>query len=292
MNLLQEPAFAPVVAGIAAFAIWYWALVMPARRADRAARAAAAEESTAPAPVPAERHWVEGRAFNFAGIAAWIVVWALGGSDGMAFAAFAIVLGSVSTARSRIRARRAEREERDILDAVSTAATGLRAGIPLSGVMQILAAEARGEPGRAFREIARRESMGQEFVGAVERVLVRSRLVALRTFGLALVVHSAAGGNLSGAADRIARSLIDRSRMRRRTRTILAYGVFAANFLAVAPVLAFVFLSVQLEEYTSLMLEQRIGHLLLGMAAALVAVGLVWVRRMSSFDRLNDGGAR
>lgn len=291
MSLLANPWAVPVLSGLIAMAIWYWALVMPALRAERARNAAEGERGGAPAP-PSERHWIEHRAFNFAGIAAWLAVTLLGGSEGLAFASFAVAFGTVSVVRSRIRAQRAEREERDVLDAIGTAAVGLRAGIPLAGVLQILAAESRGEPGRAFREVARRESMGQDFPGAVERVLVGSRLVALRMFGLALLVHASAGGNLSAASDRIARSLIDRARMRRRTRTILAYGLFAANFLAVAPVLAFVVISVQLEEYSDLMLNQPIGHLLLGIAATLVVVGLVAVRRMSSFDRLGEGGIR
>jgi Flp pilus assembly protein TadB len=80
--------------------------------------------------------------------------------------------------------------------------------------------------------------------------------------------------------------------MRRRSRTILAYGIFAANFLAIAPVLSFLVISLQLEEYSDLMLNQPVGHLLMGMAAALVVVGLVTVRRMSSFERLEEGGLR
>ena len=288
MSVLEGPWAVPALAALIAAATWYLAFVRPALRTERSS---APKDGATDGPPP-ERHWIEGRPFNFAGIAAWLLVTALGGSDGLAFAAFALAFGTVSVARSRIRARRAEREERDVLDAIGTAAVGLRAGIPLAGVLQILAAESRGEPGRAFREVSRRESMGQDFGGAVERVLVGSRLVALRMFGLALLVHASAGGNLSAASDRIARSLIDRARMRRRTRTILAYGIFAANFLALAPVAAFLVIAFQLEEYADLMLNQPIGHLLVGMAATLVVVGLVSVRRMSSFDRLGEGGLR
>jgi tight adherence protein B len=291
MSLLQNQWLVPVLSASIAMAIWYWAIVMPAVRAERAMAASEGDGTSAPVAA-AERHWVEGRAFNFAGLAAWLLVTVLGGSDGLAFASFAVSFGAVSVARSRIRARRAEREERDVLEAIGTAAVGLRAGLPLAGVLQILASESSGEPGRAFREVARRESMGQDFAGAVERVLVGSRLMALRMFGLALLVHASAGGNLSAASDRIARSLIDRARMRRRSRTILAYGIFAANFLAIAPVLSFLVISLQLEEYADLMLNQPVGHLLMGMAAALVVVGLVTVRRMSSFERLEEGGLR
>jgi tight adherence protein B len=291
MSLLQNQWLVPVLSASIAMAIWYWAIVMPAVRAERAMAASEGDGTSAPVAA-AERHWVEGRAFNFAGLAAWLLVTVLGGSEGLAFASFAVSFGAVSVARSRIRARRAEREERDVLEAIGTAAVGLRAGLPLAGVLQILASESSGEPGRAFREVARRESMGQDFAGAVERVLVGSRLMALRMFGLALLVHASAGGNLSAASDRIARSLIDRARMRRRSRTILAYGIFAANFLAIAPVLSFLVISLQLEEYSDLMLNQPVGHLLMGMAAALVVVGLVTVRRMSSFERLEEGGLR
>jgi Flp pilus assembly protein TadB len=291
MSFLQAPWVVPAASALIALAIWHWALVRPALRAERASAVADGAAAGVDAPPP-DRHWIEGRPFNFAGIVAWLAVTGLGGSEGLAFASFAVAFGTVSVIRSRIRAQRAEREERDVLEAIGTAAVGLRAGIPLAGVLQILAAESRGEPGRAFREISRRESMGQDFAGAVQRVLVGSRLVALRMFGLALIVHSSAGGNLSAASDRIARSLIDRARMRRRTRTILAYGLFVANFLALAPVLAFLIIGIQLEEYSDLMLKQPIGHLLTGMAATLVVVGLVTVRRMSSFDRLGEGGLR
>lgn len=291
MSLLQNQWLVPVLSASIAMAIWYWAIVMPAVRAERAMAASEVVGTSVPVAA-AERHWVEGRALNFAGLAAWLLVTVLGGSEGLAFASFAVSFGAVSVARSRIRARRAEREERDVLQAIGTAAVGLRAGLPLAGVLQILASESSGEPGRAFREVARRESMGQDFAGAVERVLVGSRLMALRMFGLALLVHASAGGNLSAASDRIARSLIDRARIRRRSRTILAYGIFAANFLAIAPVLSFLVISLQLEEYADLMLNQPVGHLLMGMAAALVVVGLVTVRRMSSFERLEEGGLR
>jgi tight adherence protein B len=291
MSLLGNPWLMQALAAAVAMAFWYLVVVMPSLRAERAKAAPEGDVASVPAPV-ADRHWIEAKVLNFAGIAAWLAVRALGGSDGLAFASFAVVFGAVSVARLRIRARRAEREERDVLEAIGTAAVGLRAGLPLAGVLQILAAESRGEPGRAFREISRRESIGQDFAGAVERVLVGSRLIALRMFGLALLVHSSAGGNLSAASDRIARSLIDRARIRRRSRTILAYGMFAANFLAVAPVLAFLVISLQLEEYADLMLNQPVGHLLMGAAAALVVVGLVTVRRMSSFERIAEGGLR
>lgn len=291
MTVLQQPWGVPALSGTVAFVLWWWLFVAPSRRAERARAAQPEPEDVAPAP-PVERHWVETPAAGALAAAVAVVVWFVGGSFGLSLAALMLSQGVLVMSRARIRARRAERDERDVLEALGAAATGLRAGIPLAGVMQILAVEAQGEAGRAFREVSRREAMGQEFTAAVERVLAGSRLVALRAFGLALIVHSSAGGNLSAVADRIVRSLIDRTRMRRRARTILTYGIFAANFLALAPLLGFLFLSVQLEEYSSLMLERPIGHLLIGISAALVVIGLVTVRRISSFDRLSEGGRR
>lgn len=291
MTVLQQPWGVPALSGTVAFVLWWWLFVAPSRRAERARAAQPEPEDVAPAP-PVERHWVETPAAGALAAAVAVVVWFVGGSFGLSLAALMLAQGVLVMSRARIRARRAERDERDVLEALGAAATGLRAGIPLAGVMQILAVEAQGEAGRAFREVSRREAMGQEFTAAVERVLAGSRLVALRAFGLALIVHSSAGGNLSAVADRIVRSLIDRTRMRRRARTILTYGIFAANFLALAPLLGFLFLSVQLEEYSSLMLERPIGHLLIGISAALVVIGLVTVRRISSFDRLSEGGRR
>ncbi|MFM8785305.1 MAG: hypothetical protein ACKOFI_09190, partial [Phycisphaerales bacterium] len=74
----RDPWAVPVVSGLIAAAIWYWAFVMPALRAERAL-ASAGDGDAVPLPAP-ERHWIEARAFNFAGIAAWLAVTVLGGS--------------------------------------------------------------------------------------------------------------------------------------------------------------------------------------------------------------------
>jgi tight adherence protein B len=195
-----------------------------------------------------------------------------------------------------LEARRTEREfaseEAHALAAIGTATRALRAGIPLAGVVGILSTEARGEAGAAFREIVQREGMGEELPSAIRRTLLGSRLAALRAFGLALLMQVKAGGNIADTSDRLARSLVERNRVRRRARTIVAYGRAAAIVLGLLPAAIIPLLSLNVDGYADFLLDRPVGNMLLAASALLIATGLLMVQRMCRIDRVGAWGTR
>jgi tight adherence protein B len=199
----------------------------------------------------------------------------------------ALTLGVTGLVRSRRRLRRSEEEERHAVEAIGSASRALRAGIPLSGMLQILADESRGETRVALREVMQRESMGEELASAIRHVLLQSPLASLRAFGLALIIQLSAGGNLADTTDRLALSLVERARVRRRARTITA-----ANGLAIAPLVAIPILASSVEGYTRILLDQPAGNLLLAAAAVMLIAGLIAIQRLSRIERLPDWGTR
>ncbi|NBX26248.1 MAG: hypothetical protein EBQ99_09425 [Planctomycetes bacterium] len=175
---------------------------------------------------------------------------------------------------------------------MGSASRALRAGIPLSGMLQILADESRGETRAALRELLQREAMGEELEMAIRQVLLRSPLAALRAFGLALTVQLSAGGNLADTTDRLALALVERTRVRRRARTIVAYSRTAANVLAITPLVAIPILASTVDGYSTMLLDRPQGNLLLGAAAIMLVGGLIAIQRLSRIERLPDWGTR
>lgn len=205
----------------------------------------------------------------------------------LAAASMLLWTGGVRMMRIR-RQRRAEGEElQHAIEAIGTAGRALRSGIPLAGVLRILATDSRGETQRAFREIETRGALGEDLASSIESVLLASPIPALRAFGLALIQQIAAGGNLAEVTDRLARSLVERSRIRRRIRTILAYGRAAAIALALTPLLVVPMLCQMLDGYAALLFGSSTGHVLLIVASSLLVAGAAAIQRLTGVDQLS-----
>jgi Flp pilus assembly protein TadB len=264
----------PAIAGAVVLLLWWLAVVRPFSRRT-------APQETAPASAEP----TEGLLVPVAGVGVSLLIWHLTETVAPAVAVLLLWTGLFAVLRSRRRARREALEERHALEAISTASRILRAGIPFSGMVTILAEQSQGRTGVAFREILRRERLGEELSSAIRKTLLASGLPALRAFGLALEMHLSAGGNLAEAGERIARSLLERSFIRRRARTILAYGRLAATLLAVFPLLALLLMSASVDDYWPFLAERPEGNFILGLAAVLVVTGLFLIERIGRFDR-------
>jgi len=205
----------------------------------------------------------------------------------LAAAAMMLWVGTVRVMRTRSRRRSESVELQNAVEAIGTAGRALRSGIPLPGVLRILASESRGETQRAFREIEARGSLGEDLASSIQSVLLASPIPALRAFGLALIQQVAAGGNLAEVTDRLARSLVERSRIRRRMRTILAYGRSAAIALVFTPLLVVPMLCQLLDGYADLLFRSSTGHVLLIIAAAMLMTGVAVIQRLTGVDQVS-----
>jgi Flp pilus assembly protein TadB len=216
------------------------------------------------------------------------ITWQISRNPSLAFAMFVVWYGANVIVLSRIQQKRTQREEQYAIEAIGGASRSLRAGIPMSGMLHILALESRGETQAAFRQIVQRESMGEELVLAVRRVLLQSPLASLRAFGLALIIQVAAGGNLADTTDRLARSLIDLERVRRRAKTIVAYSRAAATVFVLLPMIVVPLMCTLIDGYREFLLDGKSGNAILGFSIILLVLGLVMIQRFSRIESLRE----
>lgn len=269
----------PIAIGAAAAIAW-------AAVATRRGKTAPSDDAPRDTPaVPARKPAAPGsNAMMVVGFAIAAAIWFVWDRPMLALGSLAAWYALTVIVRARRRSRQLAIQEAHALAAISTASRALRAGIPLAGAISILAKEAQGEAGAAFREIIQREALGEELPSAVKRVLLASPLASLRAFGLALLVQLTAGGNIADTSERLARSLVERNRVRRRARTIVAYGRAAAFMLGLLPLAVIPVLSANLDGYAQFLFDRPIGNMLLAVSAVLIATGLVVVQRMCRID--------
>ena len=274
MNVVAFEWWAPLCAGVVAGA----AYLLLARRGRGTLRGSGSSTGSGWSPLP-----------MLVGLALGATVWFALDRPLLGVAAFAAWQGATLFLRSRERERVAREEERDAVEAIATAGRALRAGIPLSGVLEIVANRSRGRARAAFAEIIQREQLGEELASAVRGTMLASDVPALRGFGLAVVAQLASGGNLADTTDRLSQSLVERSRVRRRARTIVSYSRMATQILLVLPLAAILIMSSVLDGYADLLLNRQEGNVILGLAALMVVAGLVLAQR---FGRIDDDRRR
>ena len=211
-------------------------------------------------------------------------IWVIAERPTLAIAAFVLCYGVTEMLRIRKQKIQLVLEEQYAIEAVGGASRSLRAGIPLSGMLQILSVETRGQTQMAFRQIIQREAMGEELAIAIRRVLLQSPLSTLRAFGLALIIQISAGGNLADTTDRLARSLVDRTRVLRRSKAIVAYARAAAIVLAVLPPIVVALMCVMVEGYSEFLFDRTDGNTILGVAVVLVVIGLTSIQRFGRIE--------
>jgi tight adherence protein B len=278
------PAIAAITVAVTVFVI--------ANRTAAAEAAAAATPALPPSPAPMPAAHAQGRSAlplqgpmpGIIGIVIAGALWILANRFGLALGFLGVWYTALTILRARARSKQEIAEEGHALSAIHIASRALRAGIPVTGMIDILAKDARGQAGSAFREIKQREELGEEMTDSVQRVLVKSSQPALRAFGLVLLVQLTAGGNIADTADRLARSLVERGRIRRRARTILTYGRTAAIVLAMLPAVVVPILCVNLEGYAGFVFDRPAGNLLLAICTVLVAGGMSIVHRLSQIE--------
>ena len=298
MSPLSPTLWAPVLTAAVVGAAWYFLAMGPERY--RQQLKAPSDDASAPstpnamtAPLMSTGHSVQSqtmfllgnpRVQPYLGVIGAGLVWIVGGRSGPAIAFLALWYGARSLLRVRKRNRRIIEDEQCALQAVSTASRALRAGIPIAGMLQILATEGKGVAGAAFQEILQRENLGEELPTSVRSVLLNSPLPALRAFGLALLVQFEAGGNIAETTERLAAALVDRGRVRRRAKTVLAYGRSAAMLVAMGPLLVIPLMSAISADYADFIMNRPVGNLLVAISAILLATGLVSVQRICRIE--------
>lgn len=100
----------------------------------------------------------------------------------------------------------------------------------------------------------------------------------------AVRIQSEIGGNLAELLDVVAETMKARTRLRREIRVLTAQNRIATAMLGVMPVVMLVILDVLNPGYISPFIHSGAGHLLLGAAAVLILLGLLWLRKIVDIE--------
>jgi tight adherence protein B len=203
-------------------------------------------------------------------------------SDNPLFAALGTVLGVALplcwwTVR---RSRRLAAMRKVLPETLELIADGVRAGQTIEGATQLVAAEGPSPLNEEFGYCASQLRLGHSPVAVLQRMARRVPLPEFKIFGTAALVHRQTGGNLALLAQRLANSARDRSEFHGHVRAVTAGHRMSVIALSIGTVVAIAFLTSLEPDYLGRFLEHPWGIPLLGIAAVMQVLGIVWVWRI------------
>ncbi|HTI18948.1 MAG TPA: type II secretion system F family protein [Trinickia sp.] len=169
----------------------------------------------------------------------------------------------------------------DTLDLIIRA---VRAGIPVVQAICTAGTESE-EPVRAtFRTMGDALLVGAELKDVLEEAARRLQLADFSFFSVCLILQRETGGNLGDTLENLATIVRTRRDIRAKSKALTAEGRLASKMIASVPFAIMGFMYVSNRPYLQVLTTTHAGHKVLVVAAVLMVVGLLMIRKISNLD--------
>lgn len=180
--------------------------------------------------------------------------------------------------------RRIAKFEEQFPEAIDLIARALRAGHALTTALGMVSEEI-AEPVRSeFTLLHDRQNYGMPLSDALRSFGERIPSLDARFFVTAVLTQRDAGGNLSEVLDNLAAVIRERFKLKRQVRTLSAHGRITGWILGVLPFVIGAGLYVVAPDHISKLFIDPIGHLIVGAALVLQAIGVVAIRKIVNIE--------
>lgn len=171
-----------------------------------------------------------------------------------------------------------------IADALTMMASSLRSGFSFLRAMQIVAQEMPDPISQEFNRIINEVNVGKHMDDALRSSVNRMKSYDFDLAVTAVVIQHQVGGNLAEILDTIAATIRERVRIIGEIRALTAEGKISGVILVLMPIVLALVIILFNPGFLSVLVEYKIGHILIGAAIILQIVGGFWINKMLSMD--------
>ena len=180
--------------------------------------------------------------------------------------------------------RRSKRLHVQLPDVLSILASSLRAGHSFLQSLDLVAQEI-GEPSsEEYRRLLAELRLGRELNDALDAMALRIGSEDFKWAIVAVKIQREVGGNLAEILDTVAATLREREAVRGQVKALSAEGRLSMYLLCGLPFGVACYLLLVNPEYLSLLWTTRMGIVMLAVGGSLMALGILWMRKVVSID--------
>ena len=199
-------------------------------------------------------------------------------------AAFVGFLGFPRWFLGYLRKRRQNVFLNDFADAIDVMVRGLKAGLPVSEAMKIIASESGPPVGPEFMEVVEGQRVGISIDQGIERMVERMPMAEVNFLAIVMTIQSKTGGNLSEALGNLSRVLRDRKKMKNKVRAVSQEAKSSAAIIGALPFVIMGGLTVLNPTYLNPMFDTSTGNMLLVGSGTWMMMGVLVMRKMINFE--------
>lgn len=180
----------------------------------------------------------------------------------------------------RARARRLQRIEAQLPEAADLISRALRAGHSFSSALDMAGDELPDPIGAEFRTTFDEINFGTSMHDALTALADRVPLPDLRYLVIAVLIQRESGGNLAEILGNVSYIIRERMKLVGQVRVLSAEGRLSGIILSLLPFAVAGAMFVVNPEFLDPLSQDPAGPWIVGYALALMAMGLLWMRRI------------
>ena len=169
-------------------------------------------------------------------------------------------------------------------EAIDTICRGLRSGLPVTESIAAVGREMPDPIGVEFRRIADAIRVGLSQEDAMWEVAKRLDNPEFRFLIIAMAIQKETGGNLAETLGNLAELLRRRRQMRLKVKAMSSEAKASAMIIGSLPFFMLGILMLVNSDYVMTLFSDPRGHVLLGVAAGMMGIGVFVMQRMVKFD--------
>ena len=180
--------------------------------------------------------------------------------------------------------RRADKLREQLPDVLTIMASSLRAGHSFLQSLDAVAKEIAQPAASEFQRVVAEIRLGRPSEDALEALAERVGSADFKWAVLAVNIQREVGGNLAEILDTVADTLRERAMLRRQIMVLTSEGRLSAWVLALLPIAIGLYMGAANPDYIGVLFEETIGWVMLAVAAALLVLGMLWMRKIVDID--------
>ncbi|MCC6679605.1 MAG: type II secretion system F family protein [Phycisphaeraceae bacterium] len=201
----------------------------------------------------------------------------------------AVLLAAIAAAMPLLVVRHLESKrmtqlDHQLIDALTTIASGVRAGLTLTQAMELVVQNHRGPVQQEFAQLLREYQMGMDLNQAMRNAANRIGSPLYRLTFTAIEMHRVRGGDSGESLDRIASSIREIERLEGKLDALTSQGRHQAWMMAVMPLVFILMLWAIDPSGIALMFTEPLGRILLMIVVVMIGAAFLWIRKIMAID--------
>ncbi|WFU47615.1 type II secretion system F family protein [Sinorhizobium terangae] len=169
-------------------------------------------------------------------------------------------------------------------NALDVMVRSIKSGLPLNDALRLIASDGQEPVKTEFRRVVDSQQVGLTVPEACGRMIQSIPLPEVNFFAIVIAIQAQAGGNLSEALGNLSKVLRERKKMKAKVNALSMEAKASACIIGALPVIVATLVYLTSPEYMLVLFTDPRGHLIMGVSAVWMSIGIFVMRNMINFD--------